>query len=46
MLAAELLKTSRVRAIKQTRIRRALIMALVSVMVIGAEQFVRSLVMT
>jgi len=46
VLAAELLKTSRVRAIKQTRIRRALIMALVSFIVIGAEQFLRSLVMT
>ena len=46
MLAAELLKTSRVRSIKQDRIRRALIMALVSFLVIGAEQFVRSLGMT
>ena len=46
VLAAELLKTSRVRSIKQDRIRRALIMALVSFLVIGAEQFVRSLGMT
>jgi hypothetical protein len=46
VLAAELLKTSRVRAIKQTRIRRALVMTVVSFMVIGAEQFVRSLVIT
>jgi hypothetical protein len=41
-----LLKTSRVRAIKQARIRRALMMAVVSFIVIGAEQFVRSLVIT
>ena len=46
VLAAELLKTSRVRCIKQARIRRALIMALVSFLVIGAEQFLRSVVMT
>jgi hypothetical protein len=46
VLAAELLKTSRVRAIKQARIRRALMMAVVSFIVIGAEQFVRSLVIT
>ena len=46
VLAAELLKTSRVRSIKQARIRRGLMMALISFIVIGAEQFVRSLVMT
>jgi hypothetical protein len=46
VLAAELLKTSRVRSIKQARIRRALMMAFISFIVIGAEQFVRSLVMT
>ena len=46
VLAAELLKTSRVRAIKQARVRRALMMAVVSFIVIGAEQFVRSLVIT
>jgi hypothetical protein len=44
VLAAELLKTSRVRMIKQARIRRALMMTVISFMVIGAEQFVRSLV--
>ena len=46
VLAAELLKTSRIRAIKQARIRRALMMTVVSFIVIGADQFVRSLVMT
>ena len=43
VLAAELLKTSRIRTIKQARIRRGLMMTVVSFIVIGAEQFVRSL---
>ena len=42
-LAAELLKTSRVRIIKQARFRRDLMMTVVSFMVLGGEQFVRSL---
>jgi hypothetical protein len=42
-LAAELLKTSRVRIIKQTRFRRGLMMTVVSFIVLGGEQFVRSL---
>ena len=46
VLAAELLKTSRVRSIKQVRIRRALMMALVSFIVIGVEQLVRNLTIT
>ena len=46
VLAAELLETSRVRAIKEARIRRALMMTVVSFMVIGVEQFTRSLGMT
>jgi len=46
VLAAELLKTSRVRTIKQARIRRALMMTVVSFMVIGAEQYVRSFAIT
>ena len=43
VLAAELLKTSRVRIIKQARFRRGLIMTVVSFVVLGGEQFVRSL---
>ncbi|MDE3774790.1 hypothetical protein I7F96_28620 [Sinorhizobium meliloti] len=43
VLGAELLKTSRVRIIKQLRFRRGLMMAVVSFMVLGGEQFVRSL---
>ena len=42
-LAAELLKTSRVRIIKQARFRRGLMMTIVSFIVLGGEQFVRSL---
>ena len=43
MLAAELLKTSRTRIIKQTRFRRALMMTVVSFVALGGEQFFRSL---
>jgi hypothetical protein len=43
VLAAELLKTSRVRIIKQARFRRALMMTVVSFIVLGGEQFLRSL---
>jgi hypothetical protein len=43
VLAAELLKTSRVRIIKQARFRRGLMMTVVSFIVLGGEQFVRSL---
>ena len=42
VLGAELLKTSRVRIIKQVRFRRGLMMAVVSFIVLGGEQFVRS----
>ena len=42
-LAAELLTTSRVRIIKQARFRRGLMMTVVSFIVLGGEQFVRSL---
>ena len=41
-LGAELLKTSRVRIIKQARFRRGLMMTIVSFIVLGGEQFVRS----
>ena len=43
VLAAELLKTSRARIIKQTRFRRALMMTVVSFVALGGEQFFRSL---
>ncbi len=43
VLAAELLKTSLVRIIKQARFRRGLMMTVVSFVVLGGEQFVRSL---
>jgi len=43
VLAAELLKTSRARIIKQARFRRALMMTVVSFVVLGGEQFFRSL---
>ncbi|MDP9136724.1 MAG: hypothetical protein M3N38_00880, partial [Pseudomonadota bacterium] len=43
VLAAELLKTSRVRIIKQARFRRGLIMTLASFIALAGEQFVRSL---
>ena len=43
VLAAELLKTSRSRIIKQARFRRGLMMTVVSFIVLGGEQFVRSL---
>ena len=46
VLAAELLKTSRVRSIKQAQIRRALMMTVLSFIVIGADQFLRSLVIS
>jgi hypothetical protein len=43
VLAVELLKTSRVRIIKQTRFQRGLMMTVVSFIVLGGEQFLRSL---
>ncbi len=43
VLATELLKTSHIRIIKQARFRRGLIMATLSFVVLGGEQFVRSL---
>jgi hypothetical protein len=43
VLAAELLKTSRVRIIKQARFRRGLMMTAVSFVVLGGEQLFRSL---
>jgi hypothetical protein len=43
VLAAELLKISRIRIIKQARFRRGLIMATLSFIVLGSDQFVRSL---
>jgi hypothetical protein len=43
VLAAELLNTSRVRTIKQARFRRGLMTAVMSFIVLGGEQFVRSL---
>ncbi|MGF6175116.1 hypothetical protein ABIE33_003424 [Ensifer sp. 4252] len=43
VLGAELLKTSRVRIIKQLRFRRGLMMAVASFVVVGGEQFIRSL---
>jgi hypothetical protein len=43
VLAAELLKTSRVRNIKQARFRRGLMMATVSFLSLGGEQLFRSL---
>ncbi len=43
VLAAELLKTSRVRTIKQARFRRGLMMTVVSFIVLGGEQLFRSL---
>ena len=42
VLAAELLKTSRVRLIKQARFRRGLMMSAVSFIVLGGEQLFRS----
>jgi hypothetical protein len=42
VLAAELLKTSRVRAIKQARFHRGLLMTVLSFIVLGGEQFLRS----
>ena len=42
VLAAELLKTSRVRIIKQARFRRGLMMSAVSFIVLGGEQLFRS----
>ena len=42
-LSAELLKVSRIRIIKQARFRRGLIMATISFIVLGGDQFVRSL---
>ncbi|MDB5523592.1 MAG: hypothetical protein JWM58_1355 [Rhizobium sp.] len=46
VLGSELLKTSRVRIIKQARFRRGLMMTLVSFAILGGEQFVRSLSIT
>lgn len=43
VLGAELLKTSRVRIIKQLRFRRGLMMAILSFLVLGSEQIARSL---
>jgi hypothetical protein len=43
VLAAELLKISRVRMIKQTRFQRGLMMTVVSLLVLAGEQFMRSL---
>ena len=43
VLAAELLKTSRVRIIKQARFRRGLMMTVVSFIALGGEQLFRSL---
>ncbi|WP_245474286.1 hypothetical protein [Mesorhizobium sp. M2A.F.Ca.ET.042.01.1.1] len=43
VLGAELLKVSRVRIIKQTRFRRALMMTVVAFVVLAADQFLRSL---
>jgi hypothetical protein len=43
VLAAELLKLSRIRIIKQARVRRGLIMATLSFIVLGSDQLVRSL---
>jgi hypothetical protein len=42
VLATELLKTSRVRIIKQARFQRGLMMTAVSFVVLGGEQFLRS----
>ncbi|WP_206072841.1 hypothetical protein [Mesorhizobium temperatum] len=42
VLATELLKTSRVRIIKQARFQRGLMMTVVSFVVLGGEQFLRS----
>jgi hypothetical protein len=42
VLAAELLKVSRIRIIKQARFRRGLMMAILSFVVLGGDQFVRS----
>jgi hypothetical protein len=46
VLGSELLKTSRVRIIKQARFRRGLMMTVVSFAILGGEQFVRSLSIT
>jgi hypothetical protein len=43
VVAAELLNTSRIRTIKQARFQRGLTMTVVSFIVLGGEQFVRSL---
>jgi hypothetical protein len=43
VLASELLKTSHIRIIKQACFRRGLTMVVVSFIVFGGEQFVRSL---
>ena len=42
VLAAELLKTSRVRIIKQARFQRGLMMAVVSFIILGGDQLFRS----
>lgn len=46
VVATELLRTSRVRIIKQARFRRGLRMTAVALLVLGSEQFMRSLVVT
>jgi hypothetical protein len=43
VLAAELLKISRIRIIKQTRFQRGLMMTVMSLLVLAGEQFIRSL---
>jgi hypothetical protein len=43
VLASELLKTSRVRSIKQARFRRGLMMSAVAFLALGSDQFLRSL---
>lgn len=42
VLASELLKASRVRSIKQTRLQRGLTMAVIAFTILGLEQLVRS----
>ncbi len=42
VLAAELLKLSRIRIIKRARFQRGLMMTVMSFIVLGGEQFVRS----
>jgi hypothetical protein len=44
VLAAELLKISRIRIIKQTRFQRGLMMTVMSLLLLAGEQFLRSLI--